>query len=277
MKVLSAIGRFFARIGRWIKETAWIQPLLIVGAIFAIIFAIPHIINGVKGWFSSSDSTNAFFAQYRLSLNNADNIKDGASVGSSDVDKFLTYVEDGERDQVTKMVGAERFFVAFIQKESGSAKELYEGIKEFRDNFNRNDEFLGLKGKFKLITIYTDTTNDDDENLFDMVWINHYSLFETMSDGNYLPLTPYATNTDIGASKYEKNFSASESEEKCPMDTPLMMYFDYTADNWFDEADQKVLGLSDVLFSVDGNSKLEKAYLLRDCWSHADKFADYKH
>lgn len=277
MKVLSAIGRFFARIGRWIKETAWIQPLLIVGAIFAIIFAIPHIINGVKGWFSSSDSTNAFFAQYRLSLNNADNIKDGASVGSSDVDKFLTYVEDGERDQVTKMVGAERFFVAFIQKESGSAKELYEGIKEFRDNFNRNDEFLGLKGKFKLITIYTDTTNDDDENLFDMVWVNHYSLFETMSDGNYLPLTPYATNNDIGASKYEKNFSASESEEKCPMDTPLMMYFDYTADNWFDEADQKVLGLSDVLFSVDGNSKLEKAYLLRDCWSHADKFADYKH
>jgi len=277
MKVLSAIGRFFARIGRWIKETAWIQPLLIVGAIFAIIFAIPHIINGVKGWFSSSDSTNAFFAQYRLSLNNADNIKDGASVGSSDVDKFLTYVEDGERDQVTKMVGAERFFVAFIQKESGSSKELYEGIKEFRDNFNRNDEFLGLKGKFKLITIYIDTTNDDDENLFDMVWINHYSLFETMSDGNYLPLTPYATNNDIGADKYEKNFSASESEEKCPMDTPLMMYFDYTADNWFDEADQKVLGLSDVLFSVDGNSKLEKAYLLRDCWSHADKFADYKH
>ena len=277
MKVLSAIGRFFARIGRWIKETAWIQPLLIVGAIFAIIFAIPHIINGVKGWFSSSDSTNAFFAQYRLSLNNADNIKDGASVGSSDVDKFLTYVEDGERDQVTKMVGAERFFVAFIQKESGSAKELYEGIKEFRDNFNRNDEFLGLKGKFKLITIYTDTTNDDDENLFDMVWVNHYNLFETMSDGNYLPLTPYAINVDYGTSKYEKNFSASESEDKCPMDTPLMMYFDYTEDNWFDEADQKVLGLSDVLFSVDGNSKLEKAYLLRDCWSHADKFAEIKH
>ena len=40
MVVLRAIGGFFARIGRWIKETAWIQPLLIVGAIFAVIFAI---------------------------------------------------------------------------------------------------------------------------------------------------------------------------------------------------------------------------------------------
>ena len=277
MKVLSAIGRFFARIGRWIKETAWIQPLLIVGAIFAIIFSIPHIINGVKSWFSSSDSTNAFFAQYRLSLTNADNIKDGASVGSSDVDKFLTYVEDGEKEKVTKMTGAERFFVAFIQKESSSATDLYEGIKEFRDNFNHNDEFLGLKGKFKLITIYTDTENDDDENLFDMVWVNHYTLFETMSNGNYLPLTPYATNAGYKASQYQSNFSASESESKCPMSTPLMMYFDYTEDNWFDVADQKVLGLSDVLFSVEGSSKLDKAYTLRDCWSHADKFAEVKH
>ena len=274
MKVLSAIGRFFARIGRWIKETAWIQPLLIVGAIFAIIFAIPHIINGVKGWFSSSDSTNAFFAQYRLSLNNADNIKDGASVGSSDVDKFLTYVEDGERDQVTKMVGAERFFVAFIQKESGSAKELYEGIKEFRDNFNRNDEFLGLKGKFKLITIYTDTTNDDDENLFDMTWKNHIDLFEDMANSNFLPYTAYAVNNGYKADKYASNFLANESEDKCPINTPLVMYFNYSDD--YQVENQKVNGLSDVLFSVDGGDKLEKARTLKRCWSHTDEFKDIK-
>jgi len=30
------------------------------------------------------------------------------------------------------MAGTERFFIAFIQKESGSAKELYEGIKGFK-------------------------------------------------------------------------------------------------------------------------------------------------
>ena len=56
MVVLRAIGGFFARIGRWIKETAWIQPLLIVGAIFAVIFSIPHIIKGVSSWFDESDS-----------------------------------------------------------------------------------------------------------------------------------------------------------------------------------------------------------------------------
>ena len=111
MKILSAIGRFFARIGRWIKETAWIQPLLIVGAIFAVIFAIPHIINGVKGWFNDSDSTNAFYAQYRLSLTGADKIKTGEEVGSSQVDKLFTYLADPSKEEdLIKMVGKERFF-----------------------------------------------------------------------------------------------------------------------------------------------------------------------
>ena len=166
MKVLSAIGRFFARIGRWIKETAWIQPLLIVGAIFAVIFAIPHIINGVKGWFNDSDSTNAFYAQYRLSLSGADNIKTGEDVGSSEVDKFFTYLADSSKEEdLIKMVGKERFFVAFVEKDSSSAEDLCGGLKTLRDKWN-NAEFkdsLADKGSFKLITIYTDTKNNDDE------------------------------------------------------------------------------------------------------------------
>ena len=56
MKVLRAIGRFFARIGRWIRDTAWIQPLLIVGGIFGIIFSIPYITNWVKSWFAEGNA-----------------------------------------------------------------------------------------------------------------------------------------------------------------------------------------------------------------------------
>ena len=270
MKILSVIGRFFARIGRWIKETAWIQPLLIVGSIFAIIFAIPHIIHGVQGWFSSSNDSNKFFAQYRLSLTGAD--KDNNEFGgSSDVDKFLSYIDDGnKKDEIVKMAGGERFFVAFIKK--GAAEDLCDGLKEFRDNFGKNDEFKNLNGKFKLLTIYTDTTNDDDENLFDMTWRNHYGLFEDMANGNFLPTTAYAVNNNYKEDKYASNFIAKESEEKCPMTTPLVMYFNYSDD--YVVENQKVNGLSDVLFSVEGGSKLEKARTLKRCWSHVDEFKD---
>ena len=272
MKILSVIGRFFARIGRWIKETAWIQPLLIVGSIFAIIFAIPHIIRGVQSWFTSSNDSNKFFAQYRLSLTGAD--KDNNDFGgSSDVDKFLTYMSDETKEEeVIKMAGGERFFVAFIKK--GSADDLCEGLKEFRDKFGKNDEFKELKGKFKLITIYTDTTNDDDENLFDIVWKNHYGLFEDMANGNFLPTTAYAINNGYKADKYESNFTSKESEDKCPINTPLMMYFNYSDDYTVDN--QKVNGLSDVLFSVEGSDKLEKARTLKRCWSHVEEFKDVK-
>ena len=43
MNILRKIATPFVAIWRWIKETAWVQPLLIVGIIFAIIFSIPSI------------------------------------------------------------------------------------------------------------------------------------------------------------------------------------------------------------------------------------------
>ena len=275
MKVLSAIGGFFARIGRWIKETAWIQPLLIVGAIFAIIFAIPHIIDGVKGWFDESDAANKYFNKYSLSLNNAVE-KEGAFVGTSKVDELLTYIEDGNVEKVKSITKEDRFFIAFVEEDNSSCKDLYGGLKMFQDKYNKNDEFKGLNGNFKLITIYTDTTdtvNDEEINLFDRVWSNHYSLFETMADGTYLPNTFYALNKGYTQNNYESAFTSDKLDE-CPMNAPLLMYFDYTDDNKV--TNKKVAGLSDVIFSLDGASDLEKARTLKNCWAHADIFGEIK-
>lgn len=271
MIILRAIGRFFARIGRWIKETAWIQPLLIVGAIFAIIFAIPHIIDGVKSWFSESDAANKFYAQYQLSLKGADS---GDFVGTSEVDKLFTNIYEGNEEEVKKAVGGDKFFLTFVQKNNSSAKDLYSGIKMFKDKFNKNAEFSDLDGKFNLKVIYTDTTNDDNENLFDMVWNNHYDFFEELTDGTYLPNTFYAINNKYTQSNYASNFAPDSSLDECPMSTPLIMFFDYTDANLIDKENQKVEGLSDVIFSVEGSSDLEKARTLKNCWSHKDKFGE---
>ena len=280
MVVLRAIGGFFARIGRWIKETAWIQPLLIVGAIFAVIFAIPHIIDGVKGWFDESDNANKFFAKYQLSLKNANVVPDGKDTGTSKVDDLFTYLEDGNVEKVKSDYG-ERFLVAFV-KDDSSCQDLYGGLKTFKDKWSSKDkEFVGLngdllKGSFKLYTIYTDTTttvNDEEINLFDQVWSNHYPIFEKMASGNYLDTTFYAKNKGYNASDYENSFT-SDKLDACPMDTPLVMYFDYSGDNKIADVDQKVKGLSDVIFTVDGSSDLERARTLKKCWSHTDLFGE---
>lgn len=273
MVVLRAIGGFFVRIGRWIKETAWIQPLLIVGAIFAVIFAIPHIIDGVKGWFNESDNANKFLAKYQLSLKNAEK-------GTSKVDEFFTYLENGEGDKVKAQYG-ERFFVAFV-KDDSSMSDLYGGLKTFKDKWSSKDkEFVGLngdalKGNFKLYTVYTDSTTEvenEEKNLFDEVWLAHYPVFEAMSSGNYLDKTYYALNKGYQASNYASAFT-SDKLDSCPMSTPLVMYFDYSEDNKIEADNQKVKGLSDVVFTVDGSSDLERARTLKNCWSHTDKFGE---
>ena len=274
MKVLRAIGGFFAKIGRWIKETAWIQPLLIVGAIFAIIFAIPHIIDGVKGLFNESDSANKYFKKHEISLVKADQIDDGKHVGNSKVDELFTWFEEDKADDVKSAYG-ERFYLAFVEKDSASCKDLYGGVKEFQEKWKKNNaEFQGLKGEFKFYTIYVDTVSEDDDsiNLFDEVWNNHYDLFETLGDTNYLSNTVYAQNKNYDGKKYESTFIGSETAKKSPINAPLLMYFDFSGDNKVEN--QKVKGLSDVVFSVEGSSDLEKARTLKRCWSHAEEFAE---
>ena len=270
MKVLRAIGGFFARIGRWIKETAWIQPLLIVGAIFAVIFAIPHIIDGVKGWFDESDAANKYFAKYQLSLDKADSGK-----GESEVDKLFNIIYEGNQDSIKSEYGS-RFFVAFVQEDSSTCKDLYGGLKMFQDRYNKNDEFKGLEGEFKLYTIYTDTLSEDDEtvNLFNEVWVNHIEFFEEFGRSNFLENTWYAKYKNYTTNNYINTFVGSSDTKTCPISAPLVMYFDLETNP---NNPQRIAGLSDVIFSVDGSSDLERARTLKNCWSHKDIFAEPKY
>ena len=106
-----------------------------------------------------------------------------------------------------------------------------------------------------------------------MVWRNHYGLFEDLADGNFLPFTYYAQNQGYKESNYASNFVVSdEKTEECPINTPLLMYFDFTDDNPNKDNNPTVNGLSDVIFSLSGDSDIEKARTLKRCWTHTEEF-----
>jgi hypothetical protein len=77
MIILKAIGSFFVKIWRWIKDTAWVQPLLIVGAIFAVIFSIPYITEWANNF--THNSTNSFYNASKKNLEGETNDKDSKS------------------------------------------------------------------------------------------------------------------------------------------------------------------------------------------------------
>ncbi len=80
---MNKVGNIFVRIGRgikkgffglinWIKNTAWIQPLLIVGLIFGVILSIKPIANWIGGIFNP-DETYAFYNQNKTDIEDIEN------------------------------------------------------------------------------------------------------------------------------------------------------------------------------------------------------------
>ena len=120
--VLRAIGGFFAKIGRWIANTAWIQPLLIVGGIFAIIFSIPYIKKGIDG-LAAANTTDEKIEYYKSRAISLDNAKDH----NSNFDKLLTWLEEGNAEEVKKAYG-EKFFLSFVTEDCAYCKECVDGF-----------------------------------------------------------------------------------------------------------------------------------------------------
>ena len=193
MAVLRAIGRFFARIGRWIKETAWIQPLLIVGGIFAIIFSIPYLTKWVKSWVKDESASEKYYTSKKLSLSNAEK-------GTSEVDvmfDYLTAFADHDTAGIEKgeKKFGKKFFLTIVQESCSACEDRYEAFQTLENNWGKGsfatDGYNGLDGSFKLYTIYADTTNDDGDNLFEKV-------YERNNVGRFFETTISAMQGDQG-------------------------------------------------------------------------------
>ena len=103
-KILSVIGGFFVKIWRWIKETAWVQPLLIVGIIFGVIFSIPSIVDGVKALNEKNNSAETYYKKYKVDLKGAE---------KSAADKLMTEIKDNHEKNSNTLKG-QKFFLVFI-------------------------------------------------------------------------------------------------------------------------------------------------------------------
>lgn len=272
MVVFRAIGRFFVRIGRWIKDTAWIQPLLIVGGIFAIIFSIPHLTKWVKSWVKDESAAEKYYSGKKLSLKNAD--KDNASEVDDLFNYLITYADEGKVDEAGKKKFGEKFFLAIVQENCTACQERYGGFKTLENNWGKGASFAldgedGLgNNPFKLHTIYADTKNSDGDNLFEKVYERPEVLefFETtisaMEGQSYDH--PYYNNCN--ESGFADNLSNLKDREK--ITTPAIFLIDLTMEGhvgWRSD-----YGVREVLFTFDGTDGTDdyaKARTLRNAWT----------
>lgn len=246
MKILKLIGAFFARIGRWVKETAWVQPLLIVGGIFAIIFSIPSITTWVEKISEEAKSSEKYYQKYQQSLEGGD---------TSDADKLIANIESGDaKDKI-----GEKFFLIFVSEDCTGCTEAKKGFEALEKNWKKS---LAPKSDqpFNLVSIFTDeetTETTSRESAFAQFLDRNDAFFSEAAQigkDSYYRLNDKSSESDLDI------LEAADAEQFL---TPTILLIDFSDD---------YNGVSEVMFGVPGDTDIKKAELLRDCWDHVGDF-----
>jgi len=244
-KVLTVIGAFFVRIWNWIKETAWIQPLLIVGVIFAVIFSIPSISKWIQSIADNANSAETYYKKYRKSLEGEEN---------SDAQKLIDAIMENEDTY------GDKFFLILVQEKCGGCEELQPAVDLLRTKTSRfydKDTF----GAFKFYTIFIDQEVDSD--LTTTPWqrfIDRNTAFLERS-------AEVAQNSWYYVNGFLDNSRIDGLEDGSNIVTPTLFLYDITDNNPIEP------GISEVMFGVSGPTSYEKAELMSHAWQHIEEFS----
>ncbi|MCR4912053.1 MAG: hypothetical protein K5925_06035 [Bacilli bacterium] len=280
-KVLNAIGGFFVKIGRWIANTAWVQPLLIVGGIFAVIFSIPYIKQGIEGLQSANatDEDIEYYKDRAIDLT-------GAETGSSKFDKLLTALESNDKATIEKDFGS-KFFLSFVTEDCSYCKECVAGFRNFESNFSSLANVN--QPSFKHYSVMVDATNDDGKYLAKYAFENHQNLFDDIV-GEFAEVTDqYALANNLSDSQRTTLIDSINKLQNAiddngqGLETPTILMIDLT--DAAKDCEVNVHGVTAIFFNyVDYLSTadyditaLYKGKFLADCWNYDKLFSkEYK-
>ena len=264
MKILRAIGAFFAKIGRWIANTAWVQPLLIVGGIFGVIFSIPYIKSGIEGLVAdNTDYKYQYYKDRSLGLK-----EDG------EADKLLTYLENLDTENNEKALRdkfGSKFVLVLAEKSCSACKEGVEGYKYAKDKFSK-------VSNFKLYSILIDKEDDDGNKMAEKIINKHNDFFDRLvgyytDNKDDYPL--FINKPDIQDS-YVKKFQNLSGMTSQGTDTPTTFVIDLDRYNdgffGFNGVTQIFYNYVDFVDKSEGDNKAAKGAVVRDFWTYSNIF-----
>ncbi len=286
MNVLKKLGTPFVALWRWIKETAWVQPLLIVGVIFAIIFSIPSITSWVQSWDFGDDKYN-WLENKQLSLEGITDEKiDGEAA------RFLSTFEEAQslwknnekdeaREKMKNYTGdANKLFLYFVQ-ENDAADNINEANKylveeAWKDKVtSKVDDYKG--GNFQYRTIFTDQVieDKDGEYIYESHTAFEYLLKSREFESFYSTIynayqnTPYYQNIindkvdGVQLDSYQSSINSLRTTTN--PSAPTLFIIDLTNND-----NENII--SNIVFSIEGSNKHSRADFLANAWLGLEQF-----
>ena len=282
MKFLKILATPFIKLWGWIRDTAWVQPLLIVGCIFAVIFSIPYISKGIQNLSKSEEDTMKFYNNNRLSMS-------GAYKDNSDAGKFLyaysnaqnawedynnsKNLEDSKKtlSEFSDKYG-DKFFFILAKSSCDACENISTGLEYLKNNQSKYD----VKG-VKLHTIVVDqdlSKNDEDDNYktdsaFKMIYDNYSGAFDNFYDAGRNG--SYYTSNVSDYSSYVDNLETLHGKVE-DIKVPLVIMVDLSKD---DNGEYMMKGYdyiaTQVFFEITGDTKYDRASSFADCWKYYGK------
>lgn len=289
MNFLKKLGTPFVALWRWIKETAWVQPLLIVGVIFAIIFSIPSITSWVQSWDFGDDKYN-WLENKQLSLEGITDEKiDGEAADFfSTFEEAQSFWKNDNKDEARKTMksytgDADKLFLYFVQ-ENDAANNINEANKylveeAWKDKVTSRAQEAGIevKGSFQYRTIFTDQTieDKDGEYIYESHTAFEYLLksreFESFYSTIYSAYqnTAYYQNiiadkvTGVQLDSYQSSINSLRTTTN--PSAPTLFIIDLS-----DNSKNDIV--SNIVFSIDGSDKYARADFLANAWVGLEQF-----
>ena len=263
----------FIKLWNWIKETAWIQPLLIVGIVFGIIFSISPIVKACST--EDTEKEYTFYADREQSLENVftdvDNCE-AANLLTNIYNAELLSEDKGydaaETQEAIDKLPAKKFFLMFYSKDCDSCRNSSEAFEYLFDNWGEGyfKTKTTAQEKFEMYTINTlqevKNKEDKDEVAFPELLENVPEFFENA--GAEVRNSPYYINGKIDNTNLT-NFSEA-NQDAFPV--PSLLLIDFTS--------AEARGYQQLTFTIPGKNgdtgAASKAMTLMDCWNGAEDF-----
>ncbi len=291
--VLKRLATPFVATGRWIKETAWVQPLLIVGVIFAIIFSIPYITSGIQSLIDAANDHIRWYENFQLSLDGTYNKNSEANeffadfvlaqFGNNEQQGWLDNTEEGKENARSIMSKyaygtGDRFFLFFVQSDCSGCEDLKEACEWLINNWSTYILDTDTTPSFTYQSIICDEEVDEveyeDTPAFEyLLGDQNFNYFaeaavQVGQDNNYYRNADSSVQetivSNLEALVYSDTSSTTLSED---FQTPFVILFDLTDENTTTNM------ISTLFFGLEGDTLYEQAKFVAEAWTYDEKFS----
>lgn len=281
MEILKKIATPFIAIWRWIKDTAWVQPLLIVGVIFGLIFSIPGITKGIQKAIETNKDGLDYYKTVQLSLQGA---KDGTSATDlffESYEKAQSYVDGKQEHKVDydnfKSKYGEKFFLVFAQSDCDYCEKISDALEELNSGWN--DKYnLPSEETYKCWSIVCNQDMKSNEKYykdkkpFEYILNDHSTFFEQMqafgTRNTYFNNLGSEQKTSLKG--YVNNFLKGVND----VHVPCVVLFDLTNTATNNGSNWTYL-VNTVFFEIPNSydtNEVTRAQFLSYAWSHKNDF-----